>query len=139
MGAVVMAVAGCGSPPLSDIQLDARAGAICTRAERQLTAVVTPAGAAGGKAFLVRGIAALDPAVGRLKALKPPADESDVYQTGVSALSGEVAAMRKAVRAIEHGQDTVLTFRGLQSELTPLESQGNAAWNALQIPACLSR
>jgi hypothetical protein len=139
LAALVLAAAGCGSPPLSDIQLSSRAGAICARADRQLAAVTTPAGAAGGKGFLTRGIAALEPAVARLQALKPPKDDSDVYMAGVNALAGELAALKRAVKAIDRGQDTVLAFRELQQELTPLESQGKGAWNALQIPACLSR
>lgn len=136
---VALATAGCGSAPLSLIQLRQQATRVCARANRRIIAIATPADAAAGDAFLKRGIAALEPELRRIKALHAPNEVADVWTTAVTALSEELAALRSAVRKVGAGADPVLTFRRLQQVLTPLETQANDAWQALEIPACVSQ
>jgi hypothetical protein len=112
---------------------------VCTSAGRSLGRIATPQTEAGGAAFLKRGIAVLRPELGRLRTLSPPTDDADVYQSALSAIDGEVRALRGAVRALGRQQDPVIAFKTLQQRLGHLESQADNAWQALQIPACLQR
>ena len=61
-GAVVLAVAGCGSsPPSAVANLQRQAAHVCTRAQAQGARVMPPAVPAQTAAFLRRGIAVLRP------------------------------------------------------------------------------
>lgn len=138
-GLPLLVAAACGTSPLSASDLRQRANAICSRADRQIAAIANPASQAAGKAFLEQGVAALDPELPALKALTPPSDESVVYQSALSALSGELDALHAAVSSLNRGGDPVKTFRALQDKLGPLEAQADNAWRALGVQACLSR
>jgi len=140
--AAVAAVAagGCGgAPPPSLLALRTQATRICLGASRQIGRIATPRSEAGGEAFLRRGIVVLAPERRQLRSLAAPSEAADVYRAGVAALSGELGALREATHALAEQQDPVIAFRTLQQRLTPLESQANDAWQALQIPACTSR
>jgi len=138
MLAAAMAV-GCGSSPLSASDLRQQASAICSRADRQITRIPTPGSEGAGNSFLKQGIAALDPELNDLKTLKPPADEAEVYQSGIKALGAELDAVKSATAKLDQGADPVRTFRQLQDTLAPLETDADNAWRALSITACVSR
>jgi hypothetical protein len=135
----LVALIGCGSAPLSAAELRQQATSICSRADRQIAVIPTPANQSAGNAFLKQGIAALDPELGDLKALKPPSDEAVVYQAAITAMSGELDALHAAVSKLDQGVDPVKTFRELQGRLAPLEAEADNAWRALGVSACLSR
>jgi hypothetical protein len=135
----VLLVMGCGSSALSAADLRKQAGLICSRADRQISRIPTPANQAAGNAFLKAGIAALDPELADLKALKPPSDEAVVYQAGLKALSGELDGLHSATTKLDQGADPVRTFRELETTLAPLETEADNAWRALDISSCLSR
>ena len=137
--AVVLGAAGCGNSALSAADLRQQAGLICSRADRQIGKIASPASEAAGNSFLKQGMAALEPELADLKTLKPPADEVEVYQSGLKALSGELDALKSAVSKLDQGADPVRAFRELQGTLAPLETDADNAWRALVIPACLSR
>ena len=118
MLAAAMAV-GCGSSPLSASDLRQQASAICSRADRQITRIPTPGSEGAGNSFLKQGIAALDPELNDLKTLKPPADEAEVYQSGIKALGAELDAVKSATAKLDQGADPVRTFRQLQDTLAP--------------------
>ncbi len=130
------AVAGCGSSPASEVQLRQQATAICMHTNRLVSRIGTPGSEAGGEAFLVRGIAALKPELRELQQLTAPQDVADVWSTALHSLSGELAALQAATAKIDGGADTATAYKTLQLTLTPLETQANNAWNALEIPAC---
>jgi hypothetical protein len=134
--AVAVAVAACGSSPASQVQLREQATAICAHTNRQISAIGSPPSQAAGEAFLQRGITALKPELRQLQQLSPPQDVADVWSTAVHSLSGELAALQAATAKIDSGADTATAFKTLQQTLTPLETQANNAWNALEIPAC---
>ena len=134
-----VAAAGCGDSPLSASDLRQQAGVICSRADQQIAKVLTPSSEAAGNTFLKQGIAALDPALGDLKALKPPADEAVVYESAIKAMSGELDALKSATAKLDQGADPVRTFRQLQDTLAPLETDADNAWRALGLSACVSR
>ena len=135
----VLVAAGCGSSTLSAADLRQQAGAICSRADRQIARIPTPSSEAAGNAFLKQGIAALDPELGDLNSLKPPADEAVVYQSAIKSLGGELDGLKSAAGKLDQGADPVHTFRQLQDTLSPLETDADNAWRALGIPACVSR
>jgi ABC-type uncharacterized transport system YnjBCD substrate-binding protein len=135
----LLALIGCGSAPLSAAELRQQATSICSRADRRIAVIPTPPNQSAGNAFLKQGIAALDPELGDLKALKAPSDEVVVYQAALKALSGELDALHSAVSKLDQGADPVKTFRALQDSLAPLETDADNAWRALGVSACLSR
>jgi hypothetical protein len=138
--AAALAAAGCGStPPPSLIQLRAQATRICRTASRQIGRIATPASEAGGEAFLKRGIAALAPELRRLRRLAAPGEGADVYTAAISALSGQLDALRQATRALRQQEDPVIAFKTLEHRLAPLQNQADGAWEALEIPTCMSR
>lgn len=133
-------VAGCGQASLSLIQLRSRAGAICVRANRRLDAIPVPSTPQSARAFLEQGIGRLTRQRAELHTLAPPHDVRDVYASATSALSGELAALHQAARALAAPQpDPITIFRALQQRLAPLERQAADAWQALGVPACSSR
>jgi hypothetical protein len=132
--------AGCGStPPPSLIQLRVQATRICATASRQIGRIATPPSEAGGEAFLERGVAVLAPELRRLRRLTAPSEADDVYRAALSALSEQVDALRQATRALERQEDPVVAFKALQQRLGPLETQADGAWQALEVPTCMSR
>ena len=135
----LVAAVGCGSSPLSAAELRQQASAICSRADRQVGKIPTPASATAGSSFLKQGLAALEPELADLKALKPPAEEAVVYQSAINSLTNEVDALKSAVGKLDQGADPVRTFRQLQDTLSPLETDTDNAWRALNVPPCLSR
>jgi hypothetical protein len=133
----VAALTGCGSASASLIGLRRDAGVVCrhtNRAFRHLPSLPSQGQAAS---FLRFGIGRLTRELSLLRGLHPPRDVADVYLAGLSALGHELSVLRTAVTGIHRGQDPGIAFRTLGTQITPLESQANGAWQALQIPACL--
>jgi hypothetical protein len=110
---------------------------VCAGTGQRLARVDTPRSEAGGKAFLEHGVAALEPELGRLRALHAPSEAADAYRAAVGALAGELRALKGAVHALDRQQDPVIAFKTLQQRLGPLEARANDAWRALQMPACV--
>jgi hypothetical protein len=84
-------------------------------------------------------VSVLAPELARLRTLHPPGDAADVYTATLSSLEKKIAEMKNTARAITRGDDPVKALRALQQRLGPLESQENGGWQALQLPACISR
>jgi hypothetical protein len=136
VGVTAVTVAGCGSSPASQTQLRSQATAICTHTNHQISGIGTPPSEAGGEAFLQRGITALKRELKQLQQLTPSGDAADVWTTALHSLSAELAALQAATARIDGGADTASAYKALQQTLTPLETQANNAWSALEIPAC---
>jgi hypothetical protein len=135
-----LVLAGCGHTSLSLIQLRSRASTICARADRRLQAIPAPSTGWQARGFLRRGLATLGPELSQLRTLSPPRDVLDVYASAMGALSAEAMALRQAVRALTAPQaDPIAELRALQRRLGPLEQQADDAWQALGVPACISR
>jgi hypothetical protein len=84
-------------------------------------------------------VAALTPALPQLRRLHPPADAADVYSAAMAAYAKKLELLRTASRRIAGGDDPVTTIHTLEQRLGPIVSQENGAWDALGIPACVSR
>jgi outer membrane murein-binding lipoprotein Lpp len=141
-GAVVVLgtlFAGCGSSPLTTSELHNDATRVCRLANRQIDQIATPTSPAGTLAFLRRGIAALTPELAGLRSLHPSSDVADVYTAAVKSLGQQLAYLTDAMRDLKNGEDPVIALKTLQQELAPVVTQANGGWDALQIPACLSR
>jgi hypothetical protein len=140
VGLALLAVAvltGCGSVSASVIDLRRDAGTICrhtNRAFRPLPAL-PPQGQAGE--FLSAGMARLRAQLAKLRRVNPPHNVADVYQAALAAMGQELDVLQNAVRAIRRGEDPAIAFKELKQQLTPLQSQADNAWQALEIPACL--
>jgi hypothetical protein len=142
LGALIaLAVAGCGSGSrLSARQLRLQANAICSQANRRTARIPTPRGAAGTAQFLNRGIRVFTPELVKLRRLDPPnEDVADVYRTSLQAFSQKLSALKQALRELDHGVSPVTAMTELARRLTPIESSEDAAWRALEVPACLNR
>jgi hypothetical protein len=134
-----VALAGCGSSSLSNSQLESQVSRICTTTEVRTNRIPTPASPAASATFLRRGATALTPELTALKAVHPPSDVADVYTATVGSFEQKIRELRGTARDIEHGADPVKALQHLQQRLGPLESQENNGWQALQLPACVSR
>ena len=139
-GAVVLAVAGCGSsPPSAVANLQRQAAHVCTRAQAQGARVMPPALPAQTAAFLRRGIAVLRPELTALRALRVPPMQSGAYSTAVGALARELTILTDTARELDRGADPETTIKTLEHRLAPVESAGDAAWRTLGVPACVAR
>jgi hypothetical protein len=138
--AVLAVLAGCGGEStLSGTQLQAQATSICALASSRASRIPTPSSPDGSAAFLRAGIAALTPELTGLRALRPPDDVASVYTATVGSFAQKLRDMQGAVQDLDRGDDPVSTMQDLQRKLGPLESDENGGWQALQLPACLSR
>jgi hypothetical protein len=137
--AAALALSGCGGSSLSNTQLHVRASQICSLANVRTNGIPTPSSPAGTEEFLERGAAALTPALTGLRALHPPEDVADVYSAAVGNLAQKIHKLQLAAHDISRGVDPVRAMRDLQRQLSPLETQENDGWDALELPACMSR
>jgi len=137
LGALVLA--GCGSSALSNSQLESQVSQICRATEMRTNRIPTPASPAASATFLERGATALMPELTSLKAVRPPSEVADVYTATVGSFEQKIRELRGTARNIEHGADPVRAFQHLQRRLGRLESQENDGWQALELPACMSR
>jgi hypothetical protein len=133
-----LAIAGCGSKPLSSGELHNQATRVCAVAAQRTNRIPAPASPAGTEVFLRQGVAALTPALAQLRQLRAPSEVADVYAASVKAFSQKVDDLSTAARAIARGQDPVSTMQALQQRLGPIVSQENGGWQALGIPACVN-
>jgi hypothetical protein len=131
-----LALTGCGSGSLSTPALRKRATQICRIAVRRENRITTPTGAAQGPAFLRKGAAAMTLELRALRGLHADGQAAPVYARALTAVSGELAALRAGTHALTRGDDAVTEIRAVQSTLAPLEQRADAAWYALEIPVC---
>lgn len=137
---LLVCVAGCGGgDTLSTRDLHNQATRVCTTASRQTNRIAVPAVPSGGRAFLVKGIAVLDPELKALRVLHAPRDLAQVYSTAITAFAQKTSALHAAARALSSGGDPIATMTSLQQRIGPLEDAEDGAWRALEIPACLNR
>ena len=131
------ALTGCGSVSASLIDLRRDAGVICRHTNKAFNPL--PAIPAQGQttAFLSAGIARLRTQLAKLRRLGPPHSVADVYRAALAALGQELDVLQSAVQAIHRGEDPATAFKQLRQQLTPVQSQANNAWQALEIPDCL--
>ncbi len=134
-----LALAGCGSSPLSAAQLRNQAAQVCTTANRLTTAIPTPHSPAASASFLRRGLAVLKPELAQLRVLSVPGELGPVYGVSLNAFAGKLQALASAIRRLRAGADPRATIAALAHRLEPLQSEENGAWRALEIPACVSQ
>jgi hypothetical protein len=133
-------VGGCGgSQTLSSGELHVQATQLCTQASLETGRIRTPATPTGSVAFLQRGIEVMTPELAKLRALRPASDVADVYSTSITAFTKKLAAMKDAVRDLNGGEDPIVAVKTLEQSVGPLVVAENGAWQALQLPACVSR
>jgi hypothetical protein len=137
--AIALAVAGCGaSSALTTPVLRDRAADACSAATAREQKIADPATPAATQLFLMHGIAVVKRESAALSDLDAGDAAAPVFRRAVQALDGELAQLQKAETLLRGGAEPIPTFRTLQTSLATLEQQTNAAWNKLQIPACLT-
>jgi hypothetical protein len=136
---ILLIARGCGDGSLSERELRTQASAICTRANAATDRIAVPNAPLGGERFLAEGLVLMRPAIVRLRALKAPEQLRERYEHAVAASQRQLDLITRSLSEIRAGTDTIDGFRLLQQELEPVSNQANANWNALRIPACVSR
>ncbi len=137
--ALALVLPGCGSPPLSTSALRARATRICRSAGARADRIPTPTLPVQGATFLERGITVLQPELSALVKLRPAGQSAAPYAAAVRAFRRELAIVKASSESLRRDADPVITVETLQRQLAPIEAQANAAWDTLEIPACLAR
>lgn len=131
----VVVLAACGTSELTPTQIRGQATRICTLAAQRTAAIALPERPSGGQRFLGLGIAVLAAEVRDLRAF----GQNAPLGTAVTAMAGELAALRSSLKGLRTGNDPVVAIKTLQQELEPLERRAIAAWRTLRVPACVSR
>lgn len=134
--AALLAVGCGGSSGISQAQLDAKAGRACTAAAESLQRIDSPKLPNDAGRFLTHGIAVIGPEVTQLARLHPAGSAAATYRSALDASRAELAALRRATRAIHENADPIATMRELQRRLAPLELEAGGAWTALGLSVC---
>jgi hypothetical protein len=137
--AALVTLGGCGGSSLSARDLRADATRACTVGQARTNRITAPASPAAGATFLRRGLAVLTPELDALRSLHPRGGLASNYNAAVDVFGGEVNAIRATLTRLGHGSDPLLGFPALARLLAPLETRENAAWQSLDIPACVQR
>jgi hypothetical protein len=137
MLAVALATAGCGgSSSISTRQLRTDAGRVCTVATQRLNGIPTPQVPSQASSFLRRGIAALTPEISALAALHPTGEMAVHLRRAQATTERELKVLESTLKGLKAGNDPIVAFKTLETQLAPLETQAGAAWRALGVPAC---
>ena len=138
--AIVLALmlVGCGTSALTTPVLRDRAADACSSATARESGIAPPVRPSATPAFLRRGIDILAREYAALHDLDAGGAAAPIFRRAVAALVSELQELRSAAAALAHGADPLATFKDLQVRLNPLELRADAAWNELQIPACLA-
>jgi hypothetical protein len=139
VGAVALAVVGCGAPSATLVSLRTQAARACERAQARGAAVKPPAVPAQTAAFLRRGIAAFGPELTGLRALRVPREQSSTYSAALGSLARELTILSGTANDLKRGADPLTAIKGLQQKLAPVEAAADAAWRTLGVPACVNR
>jgi hypothetical protein len=135
--ALALMLAACGSSSVMSAEAFRTAAArVCTVATQRLNRIPTPQVPSAGAAFLRRGIAALQPELATLSTLQPGGELGAHFARARTATSQELAALRSSLKGLKAGNDPIVAFKTLQTQLAPLEKQAAAAWRAVGVPAC---
>lgn len=137
MLALALAAAGCGgSSSMSERQLRTDASRVCTVATQRLNAIPTPEIPSQGSSFLRRGIAALKPEIAGLAALHPTGELATHLHRAQAATERELKVLQSTLKGLKTGNDPIVAFKTLETQLAPLERQAGQAWRAFGVPAC---
>jgi hypothetical protein len=134
---LALAAAGCGgSSSMSEQVLRTRAARICSVATQRLNSIPTPQVPSAGESFLRRGIAAVRPELAALSAIQPSGELGAQFGKARNATEQELKVLQSSLKGLKAGNDPIVAFKTLQTELAPLETRASAAWRALGIRAC---
>jgi hypothetical protein len=134
---LVVAVSGCGgSGSMSDRALRSAAARACTVATQRLNSIPMPQVPSQGASFLRRGSAALRAELAELSAMHPSGDVATEFRKARDATGQELTVLQSSLKGVKAGNDPIVAFKTLQTQLAPLETRAGAAWRALGVPAC---
>jgi hypothetical protein len=138
-GVCALALAGCGGSSPTLARLQAQASRVCTRAVAAGAEIAAPAAPAHTSAFLRKGIATLRPELASLRTLRAPTAQGSTYAAALQSLARELTILSGTVHDLDRGADPLTTMKTLQRRLAPVESDDDAAWRTLGVPACVNR
>jgi hypothetical protein len=136
---LALALAGCGAASPSLTRLRKEATRICTRALSQGARIQPPPAVTATATFLRRGTDVLRQELAALGALRPPAELAPAYAAALDVERRELGVLSATVGELDRGADPVSTIKTLQRRLAPLETKGAAAWQTLDVPACVNQ
>jgi hypothetical protein len=114
----------------------ARGDAVCAAAARALARIPQPRTAAQIEPFLTRSLAAIDPALARLRALRPPPELRAGHLRYVRLQAQQRAALTTLVAGIRAGADPVTAFRRAAPGIARRAALINAQARALGFTVC---
>jgi hypothetical protein len=135
----LLAVAGCGAASPSIGSFRSQVTRVCTRTFRQEARIAPPPAPAQTSAFLRRGIAVLRGEIAGLRALRIPKTQAGAYSVALGSLAHEIAILTSTAHDLDRGTDSLTTIKTLQHRLAPVETDVDAAWRTLGVPACAAR
>jgi hypothetical protein len=134
---LALAASGCGgSSSMSDRAFRTAAARACTMATQRLNRIPTPQVPSQGASFLRRGSAALRAELAVLSGMHPGGELGTEFGTARDATGQELAVLESSLKGLKAGNDPIVAFKTLQTQLAPLEKRAGAAWRALGVPAC---
>jgi hypothetical protein len=135
---LALAATGCGggSSSMSAHALRTAAARVCVVATQRLNRIPTPQVPSQGESFLRRGIAALSSELAALSAMHPGGELGVRFANARNATEQELTALQSSRKGLKAGNDPIVAFKTLQTQLAPLAKQAGAAWRSLGLPAC---
>jgi hypothetical protein len=116
-----------------------QADAVCRDANTQLNALTAPSdssSAADVASYLHRGLTISGDELDRLRAITPPADLKDDYDSALDLLSRRDAQLKTAADKIAGGADANTVIGAADARITSLNDQAKAKATALGLTVC---
>ena len=136
---VALSVAACGggsSSALSAADLRTQADAICKKADQDIEALGSPNSVDDLKSFVPKALAAGKTQIDSLKALKAPSELKGDWDSALSLLDKQYAALSAAGVKIAAGEDPVATITAAQAASKGNEAELQAKAKAIGLTEC---
>ncbi|MDX6513439.1 MAG: hypothetical protein QOE36_2943 [Gaiellaceae bacterium] len=131
-----LALAACGSKPLSPLEFRARASSICIAERLRSKQVQRPLAPADVTNFVAAALRILKPAVDKLGALRAPDELRPRFETALALLRRRLGLLQEAEKRLRDRAEPLGTFAALTPKLRPLRTEERGQWVAIGLPQC---
>jgi hypothetical protein len=134
--ALALALAACGTKPLSANEFRARASAICAAEQLRSRQVARPLSPSDVTSFVAAALRLGKPAVDKLGALRPPDDLKPPFDSALGLLRRRLGLLTDAGKRLREHAEPLALFATLEPKLAPLKLEEARHWQALALPQC---